>query len=198
MSGDIKTFTKLIPGTVATVRTLRAVQASVLRTIYRDRFHEVVLTKVWRRNIWGDSESRSGPGSNLNETRFLRGALSRLLMELGVCKLLDIPCGDFHRMKEVEILKGLVYLGGDIVQEMIRVNNDRCGGDTISFEKLDILRDPLSEVDLVLRRDCLVHFSTMDVFRAIGNLKRSGSKHVLLTHYAGDRSNRKLSYAIPG
>lgn len=38
-------------------------------------------------------------------------------------------------------------------------------------------------MDLILCRDCLVHFSDEDVFRALRNLARSGSRYLLTTTF---------------
>ena len=38
--------------------------------------------------------------------------------------MLDIPCGDFYWMKEVD-LKDIEYIGADIVDELIKKNNDK-------------------------------------------------------------------------
>jgi len=44
----------------------------------------------------------------------------------------------------------------------------------------------------VLCRDCLVHFSFDDVFRALANLCRSGSRYLLTTHFTGPAENRDI------
>jgi len=41
----------------------------------------------------------------------------------------------------------------------------------------DITSDPLPRADVILCRDCLVHFSLADAQAAIGNFARSGSAH---------------------
>ena len=53
--------------------------------------------------------------------------------------------------------------------------------------------DPLPEADLVFVRDCLVHFSYTDVFRALRNICRSGSHYLLMTTFSFDhRRNRDI------
>jgi hypothetical protein len=53
--------------------------------------------------------------------------------------------------------------------------------------RLDLTGDPLPRVDVVLCRDCLVHLSFQNIFRAFANLRRSGSR------YAGSPSWRRIS-----
>jgi SAM-dependent methyltransferase len=180
---------KQIPGVPRLWRALRTVRLFTLKRMHADRYHEVVFTKIWKSNSWGDAASKSGSGSNLDQTAVIRRELTDLLGNLAVRRFLDIPCGDFHWMKEVRFPSGLVYLGGDIVEEVIRQNNDRYRDNRVSFSKLNILLDQLPKVDLVLCRDCLVHFSSSDVFKALYNLKRSGSTYLLVTHFDADREN---------
>ena len=107
-------------------------------------------------------------------------------------RLLDVPCGDFHWMREIQFPAGFVYEGGDIVEQIVNMNHSRYGDATRLFRTMDLLRDPLPAADLILCRDCLVHFSFVDIFAAVGNLKRSGSKYLLTTHYANDRANEDI------
>jgi hypothetical protein len=95
--------------------------------------------------------------------------------------LLDVPCGDFSWMKLVEM--DVEYIGGDIVDELVTANQERHGDDSHRFVSLDLLRDELPRVDLVFCRDCLIHFSYRHIFRALNNIKRSGSTYLLTTTY---------------
>lgn len=173
-------------------RPLRSVRLFVLKQMYGEKYHEVVFTRIWKKNSWGDNDSKSGSGSNLHQTEVVRRELVELLDDLPVDRFLDIPCGDFNWMKHVQFRPGLTYLGGDIVEEVVRQNNDRYGKDTLSFSKLNVLRDELPKVDLVMCRDCLVHFGSSDVFQALRNFKRSGSTYLLVTHFEGDREDRDI------
>jgi SAM-dependent methyltransferase len=162
---------------------------SFLRWAHGERYQETIFTQIWEHNGWGDTESRSGPGSNLSQTAFLRDALTDLLRDLQVQHLLDIPCGDFNWMKEVDLPSGVVYTGLDIVDSLIASNSARYANSMRSFRKGDILQYPLPKADLVLCRDCLVHLSFQDIVRAVDNLKRSGSTYLLVTHFLGNRKN---------
>jgi hypothetical protein len=77
-----------------------------------------LFTGFYRDNVWKDSESRSGTGSNVNVTEGLRAALPELLRDLGTTTLLDLPCGDFCWMSRLD-LGDINYVGADIVSEMI-------------------------------------------------------------------------------
>lgn len=152
---------------------------------------EAVFTRIYQANAWGDTESTSGTGSNLEQTRALRAALPALLRDLQVRTLLDIPCGDFYWMSQLEL--GLdEYIGGDIVEGLISANQRKYGsrGEArISFRKMDLLTDELPRTDLVLCRDCLVHFSFAHITQALVNISRSGARYLLTTNFS-DRATQ--------
>ena len=137
-------------------------------------------------------ESRSGTGSSLEQTRVIRGELPRLLASYRVRKLLDLPCGDFHWMGSVD-LSGMDYLGGDIDAEIIDDIRRRFARPRVSFARIDILNEVPPKADLVLCRDCLVHFSFHDIRRALDNLGRSGATYLLTTTFTRDEENTDIS-----
>ncbi|MGC7097263.1 class I SAM-dependent methyltransferase [Amycolatopsis lurida] len=148
------------------------------------------FTYIFRSNLWA-SESVSGPGSEADQTARLRAGLPELLARFGVRTLLDLPCGDFGWLSEVEL--GVErYIGADIVAELIARNTERYGRDR-EFRVLDLTADELPRADAVLCRDCLVHLSHADIRRAIGNLRRSGSRYLLTTHFGGTTVNQDIS-----
>jgi len=153
-----------------------------LRGSFKTRTTERIFSEVFQGNLWGDKESLSGPGSNLMETRTIRRDLPRLLRKYGVGSILDIPCGDFNWMKEID-LSGVKYTGGDIVQGLIDANNGRYGSENRVFVRLDLLADAIPKADLVFVRDCLVHFSFTDAFRALKNICASGSEYLMTTTF---------------
>jgi hypothetical protein len=84
------------------------------------------------------------------------------------------------------------YIGGDIVGELIQKNKRQYRRKSRRFLELDIMLDDLPRVDLLLCRDCLVHFSIQDVYRALRNVKRSGSTYVLTTTFVDERPNEEI------
>ena len=106
--------------------------------------------------------------------------------------MLDIPCGDFRWMSTVNI-EGISYHGADIVDRMIEDNIRDYGGDSSIFSCLDITKDALPKVDLVLVRDCLVHLSFSEINDALANLVRSQSRYLCMTHFCKSRANVDIS-----
>lgn len=154
----------------------------------RSRNTERVFTEIYLQNRWGGRDSVSGTGSDLEQTRVIVGELRVLLRELAISTMLDIPCGDFHWMKTVD-LRDIDYCGADIVADLVRRNAERYGRDGLRFEALDVMNDTLPDVDLVLCRDCLVHFSFADALDALANICRSRSTYLLATTFTSRGDN---------
>lgn len=152
---------------------------------------EQVFSGIHRENAWAGDESISGPGSSREATATVRRELPALLGELGMRTLLDAPCGDFHWLAEVD-LPVERYLGVDVVAAVIAANRERYGSERRAFAHLDLLRDPLPPADLILCRDCLVHFSFRDIERALAAFRRSGAAYLLTTTFPRLETNRDI------
>ncbi|EIJ81319.1 hypothetical protein PB1_00190 [Bacillus methanolicus PB1] len=61
-----------------------------------------IFSFIYNRNIWGSSESVSGPGSSIAQTKTIIQELPILIKKLQIRKILDAPCGDFNWMKEIQ------------------------------------------------------------------------------------------------
>jgi len=141
------------------------------------------FVRIHETNLWGADTSVSGVGSELDATAAIRERLPALLQEHGVRSMLDAPCGD-HRWMESLALDLDRYVGVDIVPSIIESLQQRYLGDARrSFLLADLTRDALPRCDLVLSRDCLVHFSFATLRRAVGNLKASGAVWLLATTF---------------
>ncbi len=150
------------------------------------------FTSIYKKNIWGDTESVSGPGSNMEQTETLRRELPEFLKRFHIRTMLDIPCGDFNWMKETSVDLDQ-YIGGDIVAELIAENTSRYADEKHRFSKLDVTTDSLPTVDVILCRDCLVHLSYDDIRNAFANIQKSGSKYLLATTFTDRQENKDIT-----
>jgi len=151
-----------------------------------------IFSRMYHRNSWANPESVSGDGSDLEQTRIVRREVAMLIKQRAIETLFDAPCGDYYWMKALEA-KLARYIGADIVPELVKANQRAYGGPTVSFVQLDICRDELPEVDLILCRNCLVHLPLDAAVDALRNFKKSGSKFLLTTTYPGVvKRNRHL------
>ena len=149
-----------------------------------------VFSEIYRRNIWGYQETVSGGGSTLHYTKKLREALPELLSDLNVGSLLDLPCGDFHWMSEVN-LPVARYIGSDIVARLVTNARVRYGRPDREFITLDLCNDDLPSTDMLLCRDCLMHLSEDMILLALSNIIRSDIRYLLTTTYP-DGQNRSI------
>jgi len=152
---------------------------------------EDVFTEIYRSNAWGGKDSVSGTGSDVHQTRIITSGLQSLLIDLNISTTLDIPCGDFHWMKSVD-LNGIDYTGADIVKELIQKNREEYARDGVRFQHLNLIKDKLPKVDLVFCRDCLGHFSFADIFLALDNVCNSQSKYFLTTTFTDRKENHDI------
>lgn len=143
---------------------------------------EKIFTDIYTGNKFLSDESVSGVGSEINNTQVIINELPKLFSEFDIHTVLDIPCGDFNWMRYVD-LKGIDYIGADIVGDLIEKNKKKHEKNNVKFEKLNLVSDKLPKVDLVLCRDCFGHFSYEDIFRAVNNIRDSGSKYLLTTTF---------------
>jgi 2-polyprenyl-3-methyl-5-hydroxy-6-metoxy-1,4-benzoquinol methylase len=153
---------------------------------------EQVFTRIYTGNAWGGNDSVSGAGSDVYQTRIITQELPVLFSDLSISKMLDIPCGDFHWMKNVDLSK-LDYTGADIVDGPIESNRAQYSRDGLDFRKLNAIEDKLPKVDLVFCRDCLVHFSFEDVVKALDNICNSQSEYLLTTTFVGRTDNHDIA-----
>ena len=137
---------------------------------------------IYANNKWESGESISGPGSNLSETAEVRDALPKLLDSLKCRSLLDIPCGDLNWIKTVDF-EFERYIGADIVDELVVSNRERYPEVWRTFQKLDLTKDTLPKVDVVLCRDCLVHLSLRNIQKALFQIVASGSQYLIATNH---------------
>lgn len=152
--------------------------------------HKKIFSHIYENNVWKGDKSVSGTGSDLVQTQKVRERLPLLLAKYNIGTILDIPCGDFFWMKEVD-LSNVNYIGADIVPDIIE-KNKQYTFKNIAFEELNLLESDLPCVDLIFCRDCLVHFSFEDIGKALKNIIKSKSKYLLTTSFVGHETNKDI------
>lgn len=152
---------------------------------------ERVFVEIYQANTWGSAESVSGPGSTRERAEDFRQELAAALEDLGTRVLLDAPCGDFNWIAPIADSVER-YIGVDIVPALIEQHRRRYANSRRRFLHLDLTRDRLPRADVVLCRDGLVHLSHADIWRALANLRRSGSRYLIATTFLGERANEEI------
>lgn len=150
-----------------------------------------VFTTIYKNNTWGGRESISGNGSGDEQTATIRFEIPKLISRLGLMSMLDIPCGDFYWMNMVD-LGNTEYTGMDIVEPLIKSNNEKFNIDGVQFKVGNLISDKLPKVDVIFCRDCLVHLSFEDINKALSNMRMSGSRYLLTTTFTDRDTNKNI------
>ena len=135
--------------------------------------------RIYRENLWGSAESRSGTGSTSIATAALCEQLPPLLAQLGIRTMLDAPCGDFWVRRANLVLDQ--YIGVDVVPALVDANSRSDGSPARRFELLDLTETVPPPVDLILCRDLLIHLSYRHSLRVLSNFRQSGSRFLLIS-----------------
>ena len=149
-----------------------------------------IFTNIYQNNGWNGTESISGSGSTAEQTKHILSGIPTIVEKYDIKSILDIPCGDFNWMQHLH-LENTNYIGADIVPEIISSNKEK--HKDINFEALDISEDLLPDADLIIVRDCLVHFSFADIIKTIKNLKRCNYQYILTTNFTQRSHNKDIT-----
>lgn len=179
----------------------------ILNSLFKNNksYNQYIFTKIYEKDLFNqrssndNNVSKSGSGSDLEQTKEIIKHLPLLLKKYNVKSVLDVPCGDFYWMQHVN-LEGVNYIGSDIVKKVVQTNNDKFQNDTVKFIELDIINDDIPTVDLILCRDLLVHLKNDQILEALKNIKRSNCKYLLTTSFkntAKNIDNEKIGFWRP-
>jgi ubiquinone/menaquinone biosynthesis C-methylase UbiE len=154
-----------------------------------------MFTKTYVNNLWF-SESKSGLGSSLDYTINFRRELIEIIKKYEIKKIFDCSCGDWHWMKTIESSLP-IYIGNDVVEDMIKDNTLKYGKNNIIFVCNDMLSQLKTyndkEFDLIICRHTLEHLVTDYSIDVINEIKRV-SKYALITSSKdSDKENGDLN-----
>jgi 2-polyprenyl-3-methyl-5-hydroxy-6-metoxy-1,4-benzoquinol methylase len=164
-----------------------------------ERFRDIYKLGVWVHE--DNQESRSGRGSGASVTDQLVTGLPILLKKLECVTLLDVGCGDWNWMTDVELPCN--YIGVDIVPEVIDANK-QYERDGVSFILANASEDELPQADVVLCREVLFHLSFEDGKAALSNIKKNAKWLIATTDnsiwfnsdiHSGDFRNINLQFS---
>ena len=142
-----------------------------------------LFTNTYVNNGWTQDGSVSGLGSSLDYTENIRNVLVDIIKENHIKTIWDCSCGDWNWMKEIkDELPN--YIGNDIVDRLVEINNETYGSDTIRFQCGDMLEElrklKTMSIDLIICRHTLEHLPTQYAIDVVKEIHRV-SKHSLIT-----------------
>jgi hypothetical protein len=165
------------------------------KALYRRLRRRTVFEQIYRENLWGDGESRSGTGSGITATEKIRHGLLDAIQRLDVQSMIDAPCGDFYWVSTLNLEQHLrSYIGFDIVPDVISRNKNRWAGENISFELADLVKSVPPMADLILCRHLLIHLPLADCLRVLHNFKASGSRYLMITNQPQAERNDEILF----
>lgn len=153
-----------------------------------ERFSEIYRDEHW---VIGCDDSRSGSGSTLGATANLHRKLPELFDKLDVRSVVDVGCGDFNWMKEVQPLPS--YIGIDIVESVIAANRAQYSREGVVFICADVTTIGIPNGDAVLCREVLFHLSFEDIARVMRRVAQSGAKYFIATTDEGTLFNADIT-----
>ncbi len=169
----------------------------ILILIWTYLSNSVKFNIIHKLNIWNSFETMSGSGSEIRNTRIISNILPKIIKKYKIKTLFDCPCGDMNYMSKIlkRLKKNLKikYVGGDIVKNLI-INN-RKKYPMYKFIHFDIINDKISKYDLIMVKDLLNHLSFNNIKEVLSNIKKSGSKYLLLNN--NKISKNKINYNTP-
>ncbi len=150
------------------------------------------FSHIYKEGVWQTSPDAplSGAGSHPSVAGRLGSQLPDLVRELGIREFLDVGCGDFSWMRDVEL--GCNYTGIDIVPDVIARNAAEHGRPDRQFRALNAVSEMLPAADMVLCREVLFHLSFQDARALLANVRRSGARWLLATTDSVTRFNADI------
>jgi len=142
-----------------------------------------VFTSIYEKHLWGGArdEYNSGSGSNEFHASHYANVVKKLIKEKDITTVVDLGCGNFLLGKALR-MNGVRYIGIDIVDGLIKRNQETYGDDRTSFLCLDIISDQLPDGDICLIRQVLQHLSNSQIASVLQKTRKY--RYVLITeHY---------------
>jgi len=140
----------------------------------KERFEE-----IYQKNEWSYG---SGHGSLLINNEGYIEFLEKFMEKNNILSVLDLGCGDWQFSKKID-WTGIQYKGYDIVESVVNNNNKRYSSNNISFHVFSDNFSKLPEVDLLIVKDVLQHWSKETIDNFIPSLNRY--KFSLITNCVG-------------
>jgi hypothetical protein len=146
------------------------------------------FTEIYSTWAWGSKETVSGSSSTLVKTIELRNALPSFFTKYNINSLFDCGCGDFHWFQHVP-LGSIAYIGADVVEHMIRENQNEYTAPTVHFQKMDVLVDPPETTDLWIVRDICGLYPFESIQQLLLKFVESKTPYLAITSFPMEEQN---------
>lgn len=151
---------------------------------------EKYFTDVYNKNLWQGQKSRSGKGSDREQTEYLITRLKEFLQRENVKTFVDAGCGDVNWIPDAVHGIKLMYHGIDVVKPLIDQNKElfKTKRNKFHFHYGNLIRFDYAQLkpDVIFSRDVLVHLSFTQIIQMLKHIAKSGAKYFITTHFTND------------
>jgi len=161
-------------------------QQDLARLILDPKSRQRVTSMMERSTAFDDFTRRSGFENTPASTAPLWECLGRILWELDITSMLDVPCRDAGWQHLIPGIRNVTYIGGDIsIQALEKAKHRKENTDQgMEFMLFDAVHFPLKRsFDLVLFRGLMEQQRVQDSLTAVLNFKASGSKYLAASYW---------------
>ena len=157
---------------------------------------EEVFTEIYTNNKWGGARGEFCSGSGTDDQQIASKYISMISNHASTLgfkgqSFVDLGCGDFRIGKQLLSLCSS-YIGIDVVQPLIKRNQELFSNDSTEFRHLDIVRDELPDGNIAFIRQVLQHLSNQQIISVLEKLSKY--KYVFITeHYPTDNDAIKVN-----
>ena len=159
-------------------------------------FKYIFLSGYWLDYNLDKNQSRSGNGSSLDQSIFLKKELKIFFKENKIRKILDIGCGDFKWMSSLlDEIDFDHYMGIDIVDSLIKENIHNYQNNKVKFIKKDIVKDEINfanEYDFILIRHVFIHLKNSNIKKVLDKIQKIDFKFMCITSDPKVKINKDL------
>jgi hypothetical protein len=135
--------------------------------------HKEEFTKIYDNDIWGGSGGGSTPETTIDYRKYLE----TFIKEKNIKSVIDYGCGDWGFSSHID-WNGVLYLGLDCVESVIKKNIETFGSDNIKFDTSEIIT---MSADLLIIKDVFQHWSNLEITNFL-DLNVSFFKYILITN----------------
>ncbi|MBI2743042.1 MAG: class I SAM-dependent methyltransferase [Chlamydiales bacterium] len=140
------------------------------------------FTSIYSNLEWGvaeDGDPSSGWGSfPVNASAYME-FLTNFIRSNDIHDVVDLGCGTWEFSRYID-WSGVNYVGVDVVEQVVQLNQKKFGAANIHFVQGDILAMSLPAGDLMICKDVLQHLQHADIQTFLKKIKQY--KHCLLTN----------------
>ncbi|MEM9075661.1 MAG: class I SAM-dependent methyltransferase [Bacteroidota bacterium] len=134
---------------------------------------KAAMEQIYEAKLWGDNGENFYSGDGSHHPELVQPYVDRIQSFLksfeNPLTVIDLGCGDFNVGVEL-VDYSKKYIAVDIVDDLVKFNQDKFQHPNLEFYCLDIAKDNLPTADCVVLRQVLQHLSNSEINRIVSKL----------------------------